>query len=141
MKRLAFLLLAFSLAVFAQSNTGTITGTVFDQSQAVMNGVKITATNLGTNLAQTATTNHDGIYSIPALEPGAYRLTLERAGFKKLIREPITVEGSGTVALDFNLTTAPGLASVSGLPCGTSASLRTRTSCGRRYVYSARRVL
>jgi len=104
MKPLALVLLVFSSAVFAQSNTGTITGTVFDQSQAVMNGVKITATNLGTNVAQTATTNTDGVYSIPALEPGAYRLTLEKAGFRKLIREPITVEGSGTVALDFNLT-------------------------------------
>jgi hypothetical protein len=97
-------MLAISAAVFAQSNTGAITGTVFDQSQAVMNGVKITATNLGTNVAQRATTNTDGVYSIPALEPGAYRLTLEKAGFKKLIRELITVEGSGTVALDFNLT-------------------------------------
>jgi Carboxypeptidase regulatory-like domain len=95
---------ALSPAVFAQSNTGAITGTVFDQSQAVMNDVKITATNLGTNVAQTATTNTDGVYSIPALVPGAYRLTLEKAGFKKLIREPITVESSGTVALDFSLT-------------------------------------
>src|SRR5437763_14633138 len=97
-KRFTFLLLAFSCAVFAQSNTGAITGTVFDQSQAVMNGVKITATNLATNVTQTATTNNDGIYSIPALEPGSYRVTLEKEGFKKLIREPITVEGSGTVA-------------------------------------------
>src|SRR6266550_2216613 len=104
MKRLAFLLLVFSSAVFAQSNTGAITGTVFDQSQAVMNSVKITATNLGTNVTQTATTNTVGVYSIPALEPGAYRLTLEKAGFKKLIREPITVEGSGAIQLDFNLT-------------------------------------
>ena len=101
---LAVIVLAFTPSVFAQSNTGAITGTVFDQSQAVMNSVKITATNLGTNVAQTATTNADGIYSIPALVPGAYRLTLEKSGFKKLIREPITVEGSGTVALDFNLT-------------------------------------
>jgi len=69
-----------------------------------MHSVKITATNLGTNVAQTATTNADGIYSLPALVPGAYRLTLEKSGFKKLIREPITVEGSATVALDFNLT-------------------------------------
>jgi hypothetical protein len=101
---LAIIILAFSPSIFAQSNTGAITGTVFDQSQAVMHSVKITATNLGTNVAQTATTNADGIYSLPALVPGAYRLTLEKSGFKKLIREPITVEGSGTVALDFNLT-------------------------------------
>jgi hypothetical protein len=103
-KRFAAVLLAFSPALFAQSNTGAVTGTVFDQSQAVMSGVKIIAANLGTNVTQTATTNTDGVYSIPALEPGAYRLTLEKAGFKKLIREPITVEGSGTLQLDFNLT-------------------------------------
>ena len=69
-----------------------------------MNAVKITATNLGTNVAQTAATNSDGAYSIPGLEPGAYRVTLEKTGFKKLIREPIRVESSSTAQLDFNLT-------------------------------------
>lgn len=104
MKRLALLVLAFSMAVFAQTNTGAITGTVFDQSQAVIDGVKVTAVNLATNVTQTAVTNTSGVYSIPSLEPGAYRVTLEKTGFQKSVREPITVETSATVALDFTLT-------------------------------------
>ena len=91
------------MAAVAQTNTGTITGTVLDQQQAVMNGVRITATNVATNVPQIAVTNADGVYSIPALEPGTYDLVLEMTGFKKLRRGPITVESSKTISLDFNL--------------------------------------
>ena len=76
MKRFAAVVLAFLPALLAQTNTGAITGTVFDQSQAVIGGVKITATNLATNVTQTSVSNGDGVYSIPSLEPGAYQLTL-----------------------------------------------------------------
>jgi hypothetical protein len=103
-KRLVLLLAVCLPAAFPQSNTGTIIGTVFDTSQAVMDSVKVTAMNLATNVVQTATSNSAGIYSLPALEPGTYRLTLEKAGFQKLDREPITVTSSNTVQLDFNLT-------------------------------------
>jgi len=90
-------------SLFAQSNAGQITGTVLDQTKAVIGGVSVAAVNLGTNVTQTATSNKDGNYSIPSLEPGRYRVTLEKAGFKKLLREPITVESGSTVALDFNM--------------------------------------
>src|SRR5260370_29648829 len=71
---------------------------------APLTAVKVTATNLATNVTQTATTNSDGVYSLPALEPGTYRLTLQKEGFKKESREPIRVESSSTVALDFSLS-------------------------------------
>lgn len=88
---------------FAQSNSATITGSVYDQTKAVINQVVVTATNLATNVPQTATSNKDGIYSLPALEPGKYRLTLERIGFKRIVREPITLEGGTTAQLDFDM--------------------------------------
>src|SRR5205823_2001855 len=75
-----------------------------DPTQAVISGVRITVHNLATNVAQAATTNGSGIYSIPALEPGSYRVSLEKAGFQKLNREPIRVDSSTTVQLDLNLT-------------------------------------
>jgi hypothetical protein len=104
MARGVWLLLAWTAAACGQSNTGAITGTVFDQSQAVIDGVRVAAVNLATNVAQGAVTNHAGVYSIPALEPGSYRLTVEKSGFQKIVREPITVESSSTAALDFTLT-------------------------------------
>ena len=102
--KLVLLLALGGAHLFAQTNAGAITGTVSDTSQAVIAGVKVSVHNLATNVAQAATTNSAGVYSIPALEPGSYRLTLEKQGFQKLNREPIRVDSSSTVALDFNLT-------------------------------------
>src|SRR5215472_8313392 len=104
MKR--FLLLGFCLApvLAGQTNAGSITGTALDQQQAVMAGVKVTATNLATNVSQVTASSNAGLYSIPALEPGSYRLTAERTGFKKLIREPITVEANKAIAVDLEMT-------------------------------------
>ena len=92
-----------SASLLAQTNEGQITGTVFDATKAVMDGVKISAANLATNVTQTATSNKDGVYSLPALQPGTYSVTLEKTGFKKLVRQPITVEGGTTVQLDFDM--------------------------------------
>src|SRR2546422_10647232 len=97
MKRFSLLLLLASPGLFAQTNTGSIAGTVHDQQTAVMQGVKITVTNLATNVKQTATSSNAGVYSLPALEPGTYRLAAQIPGFNKLTREPIQVETSQTV--------------------------------------------
>src|SRR5260370_15143496 len=90
-------------AVLAQTNAGSISGTVLDQRQAVMAGVKITATNLATNVFQTTTSSNAGLYSIPALEPGTYRLKGEITGFKKLVRDPIAIEATKATALDLQM--------------------------------------
>ena len=101
---LAVLLLAVTPALFAQTNAGAIHGSVSDQQSAAMVGVKVTAINLGANVKQSAVSSEAGVYSIPALEPGNYRLTAELAGFNKLIREPVTVETSKILTLDLELT-------------------------------------
>src|SRR5260370_10163082 len=113
MKRLAWALLAICPALSAQTNTGTVTGTVIDASKAAVTAVKVTATNLATNVTQTATTNSDGVYSLPALEPGTYRLTLQNEGFKKDSREPIRMASASTAALHLRRRV-----------CSTSTSVR-----------------
>lgn len=126
--RTIILLGAFLMAVASlpgQTNTGTITGTVVDPSQAAVPAVRVTASNLATNVSQSATTNGSGVHSIPALEPGAYRVTLEEEGFRKIAREPITVESSATVALDFGLAvgaTSSEITVTSDVPLVQSAS-------------------
>ena len=104
LRNLALVLTALSASLWAQSNAGQITGTVYDQTKAVVGGVAVSVASLATNVTQTTTTNKDGIYSVPELQPGTYRVTLEKAGFSKLIREPITMEGGRMVELDFNLS-------------------------------------
>src|SRR5271154_7146372 len=90
--RVLSLTLTLSPSAFSQSSAGTITGTIYDQSKAVVDQVAITATRMATNVSQSATSNKDGLYSLPSLEPGTYRLTLEKTGFKKQVREPVTLE-------------------------------------------------
>jgi hypothetical protein len=98
------MLVLTSLLSFGQTNSGKITGTVTDQQNAVLQGVKVTATNVATNISETAVSSNAGVYALPALEPGVYRITAEMTGFQKLNREGIGVETSGELTLDLQLT-------------------------------------
>jgi len=61
-----------SAAVFGQSDTGSIAGTVKDQNGAIVPGASVTARNQRTGEERTGTTNTDGTFSIPALKASAY---------------------------------------------------------------------
>ena len=58
-----------STAVFAQSVTGTLLGTVTDPTGAVVQNAKVTATQTGTNVARETTSNESGNFSMPDLPP------------------------------------------------------------------------
>src|SRR5262245_734171 len=79
----ALLTLLLASFVLGQSDRGTITGTVTDSPGAAVPGAKVTVTNLATNADSTAVTTSDGVYSIVALQPGAYRVRIEKSGFKR----------------------------------------------------------
>jgi hypothetical protein len=89
---------------FSQTNTGSITGTVFDPTQAVVPEIKISATNIDTNAVQATKSTSSGTYTIPALVPGTYRITVEAAGFLPLVRDHVVVETSRVVTLDLILS-------------------------------------
>src|SRR5437868_11587934 len=73
---------------FAQGGVAaTLSGTVFDSSGAVVPGAAITARNKATASTSTAVSGADGLFTIPALEPGNYKVT-------------VTMQGFTTVALD-----------------------------------------
>ena len=73
---------------------GTVTGEVKDSTGAVIPGATITVRNTGTNVPRSVTTNDDGIYNVPALNPGTYEVRVERRGFKSASRTNIAVPSS-----------------------------------------------
>src|SRR5262245_39811149 len=77
--------------VLGQSDRGTITGTVTDSTGAAVPGASVTVTNTATNTNSTAVTTNEGVYSIPALQPGAYRVRIEKSGFKRSEIAQVTV--------------------------------------------------
>ncbi len=84
-RRISILLVALCLApggfALSQSSTATISGTVVDESGAVVADVEVAAMNADTGLRRQTTTNSDGYFTIPLLPPGRYTLTATRQGF------------------------------------------------------------
>jgi hypothetical protein len=85
--------LAFPLAVpvLAQNNTGIISGRVTDPSGAVIPNAQITVTQTQTNVEAVSATNADGLFRVPSLIDGPYRVTIIAAGFKKQVRDGLTL--------------------------------------------------
>jgi hypothetical protein len=94
---------AFALPAFAQSNKGTILGVVTDPNGAVVKDAKVVATNVATGEAREATTDEDGNYTIPALDPGVYRLTVDSTGFQTAAVEQIKLETNARQSYDVQL--------------------------------------
>ena len=84
------LLLWTSGSVHAQ-NTGLITGSITDQSGAVIPNATITIIQKATGVERHITANAEGIYSAPSLQAGDYDVRVEVQGFRSFVR-PATVE-------------------------------------------------
>ena len=106
------LALALFLTSFVNANAqagaanGSISGTVYDSGKHVVPGVKITAINLDTGFSRTVTSNDSGDYALPLLPLGNYSVTVEKAGFSRLIQTGITVEPQRSTLLPLVLAIA-----------------------------------
>lgn len=69
------------------NNTGAITGTVSDQSSAVLVGAHITLTSVETGAATKTDSNSSGNYRFSFLQPGHYKVAVDRSGFSRLEKE------------------------------------------------------
>ncbi len=79
------------VTVWAQA-TAEISGSVKDQSSAVLPGVEITVTQTDTGISRTAVSNETGSYVVPNLAPGPYRLEAALPGFRTYVRTGIVLQ-------------------------------------------------
>ena len=99
----ALTLFAFLIAgstASAQTVYGSIVGTATDATGSAVPGAKVTLTNLATNEPRTVDTDGNGNYTIVNLLPGNYSIAVERAGFKKLVRQPIEIQVNSEIRVD-----------------------------------------
>ena len=97
---------------FAQSFTGTISGTVQDSSGAMVPGTSLAVINVNTNERRAQQSNADGSYLFALIPPGTYRIEAESAGFKKMIRPRVVVEVNQSLRIDIALEVGTALESV-----------------------------
>lgn len=89
--------------MFAQSDRATITGTVKDATSAVLPGVEIRVTNVGTNNVEITKTDNDGVYRVRNLPIGNYTISLTKEGFRNLERKGLTLLVSQVATIDVML--------------------------------------
>ena len=89
---LGLLLVGFSPALlFGQSEKGAISGLVTDSTGAAVPGATITITNLATKTSQSLTTNGEGRYEVPFLNPASYMVVVKLTGFKTAMVNEVLV--------------------------------------------------
>ena len=96
----------------AQGDRGAITGLITDASGAVVPNVEVNATNLVTNISFKAVSTSSGVYRIPYLPPGNYRVSAGISGFKKAVIEPVTVAVAAVVTADLRMELGSAVESV-----------------------------
>jgi hypothetical protein len=101
---LGFSLLLFSPALlFGQSEKGAIVGTVTDGNGAAVSNATVTITDMGNKTTQTSSTNSDGIYNAPFLNPGTYEVLASAPGFARTLVSNVVVAVGSRVRADIEL--------------------------------------
>jgi outer membrane receptor protein involved in Fe transport len=92
-----------SIPVQAQLSRGAITGTVHDQTGAVVPGAQVEVNNPNTNIKRDTTTDDSGFYRVAALDPGTYTVVISKAGFSKIENREVTVKPTLDTTFDGDL--------------------------------------
>lgn len=122
-------ILVSGVGIFAQSQatTGNIEGRVLDPKNAAVPGATVTATNQGTGLEKTTTTNDQGDFSIILLPPGLYTVRANASGFAQNEIKDVTVTVGGRTPAEITLAVGGATASVT-VTAETPVVETTRTS-------------
>ena len=90
-------------SAMAQLASSTLSGTVRDQSSALVAGATITARHEPTGFARTVLSSGEGEYSIDRLLPGLYTITVDKRGFRTVAATDVTLAVNQKGRLDFEL--------------------------------------
>jgi Carboxypeptidase regulatory-like domain len=123
---------------WSQDFRATVAGHVIDATNAAVGNVVVQVLNLGTNEKATAVTDSQGTYTVPFLKPGTYRVTVEAPGFKKFIRDNITLNVGQVAGIDIALEVGQQTESIT--VSAESAMLETQTA-DRGLVIDQKRVV
>lgn len=111
--QLSLLVFFISTAAPAQSNKGSIVGTVKDPNDALVAKAQVKVTSAKTGEVRTTDSTDDGTFTVTNLEPGMYDVTVEAPGFQSVTVQAVQVETNARLPLDIKFSAiAAGTASV-----------------------------
>ncbi len=86
-----------------QLDASTLRGVVKDQQGAVIQGATVRAKQAATGATREARTNDEGLYVLTNLQPGEYEISVESAGFKKMLQAGVVLQVGQNLTLDHTL--------------------------------------
>lgn len=122
MKRLFLFLLFSALSLIAQTDRGTITGTVTDPSGRRLVGANVLLRSAATGLERLSKTNDAGVYTITSLSTGTYQITIEATGFSRFRFDDVTLDVGQTRTMDATLSVAGNTTQIEVADAGLSKS-------------------
>jgi hypothetical protein len=129
--------LTVALPLRAQSPNGVINGLVADPSNRVIVGAEVVVANDVTGVSYTTKTNGEGIYVVPNLPPGPYRLQVSKLGFKTLVKPDIALNVQDALSINFTLPVGALYETMTvegGAPLVNSESASVSTVIDRNFV-------
>jgi hypothetical protein len=127
--RLILLVLAFATPVFSQSTT-TLSGTVTDQSGALIPSVEVRAVNDATGVETSAISNEAGVYNFLALQPGSYTVRATLPGFQAQSFTRVPLSANVSNRLNFQLQVAAQATTVDVSISADQLQLQSSASVG-----------
>lgn len=123
----------------AQSPNGNINGLVLDPTNQLIVGAEVIAVNDVTGVQYTTKTNNEGVYVLPNLPPGPYRIQISKIGFKTIIKPDITLNVQDALSINFTLPVGATLETVTvtgGAPLVNTQTGTVSTVIDRNFVES-----
>ncbi|HXA00193.1 MAG TPA: TonB-dependent receptor [Candidatus Dormibacteraeota bacterium] len=133
---LAFFAFLIAPVISHAQGLGSIAGRVTDPEGAAVAGAQVTATQESTGFARSATTDTDGLYVIPSLQPATYRLTVEAKGFSTTRQMDIVLLADQTLTL--NVSVALGSTTETVTVVGNALQVDTSTSTLKQVIEQQR---
>src|SRR5260370_783701 len=121
------------LAICRADELAAVTGLVTDPNGRSVPGVTVIITNLSTNVASRTVTNDQGIYRVPFLQPGIYRMTLDKDGFKSVVKSGIELHVQDVASINFELQI--GSVNETVTVRGGAPLINTEKAAGRPGIY------
>jgi hypothetical protein len=109
---LAGVFLAFSAAVWAQTATTSLLGTVYDAKAAVVPGATLTIANPATGFSRTTKSDNQGRYQFLELPPAKYDLTVDATGFATMKQRGVELQIATPATLNPTMQVAGGTVTV-----------------------------
>ena len=109
--------------ITAQQVDGRIHGSVLDSSGAVVGGAVVEVQRIETGATRYATSGASGRYTVPALSPGSYSISVSAEGFRPVSSEPIQLSLGGEAEASFVLQVGPASDAIT--VSGESSALET----------------